>query len=123
MFGVGPIATVVDDILKMFPNAEQRAQMQEKLQDLAKAIVDGQNATNAAEAATGNLFIAGWRPFVGWICALGFFYSIIQPIFHLPPTDTTILNNTLWGLLGLGTLRTAEKFGGVATSAIKKIIR
>ena len=127
MFGIGPVATVVDDILKMFPNAEQRAALQEKLQDLAKAIVDGQNTTNAAEAATGNLFIAGWRPFVGWTCALGFFgattYSLYMAWKVGTPYDTTLLTNTLWGMLGLGAMRSGEKLAGVATTAIKRFIK
>jgi hypothetical protein len=123
IFGTGPVATVIDDILKMFPNADQRAQAEAKLQDLALAIANNQSATNTAEAQSGNLFLAGARPFILWVCALGFTYSIALPVFHGQPLDTATLNNLLWGLLGLGSLRSAEKVGGVVTTAIKKLIK
>lgn len=127
LFGAGPIATVVDDILKMFPNAEQRAAAANKLEDLAAQIAASQSATNTAEAQTGNLFIAGWRPALGWICVAVFGCSTLVALYNSvrygTPFDQTTLNNTLWGLLGLGTMRTAEKLGGVATAAIKKIFK
>lgn len=118
LLGIGPIATVVDDILKMFPNAEQRAAAASKMQDLVAQIAAAQSATNTAEAANASLFVAGWRPFIGWVCGFGFVYSIIQPALHLPPGDMTNLIAILGGMLGLGTMRTAEKIGGVPTSRI-----
>jgi hypothetical protein len=123
IFGVGGITNVIDDILKMFPNAEQRAAAENKLTDLVGQVAAAQSATNTAEAETGNLFLAGWRPFIGWICGLGFLYSVVQPIFHLPSIDTANLQAVLYGMLGLGAMRTAEKIGGVATTAIKKLIK
>ena len=122
IFGVGGITSVIDDILKMFPNAEQRAAAENKLTDLVGQVAAAQSATNTAEAQTGNLFLAGWRPFIGWICGFGFLYSVIQPLVHGPAIDTGALQAVLYGMLGLGTMRTAEKIGGVATAAIKKII-
>jgi hypothetical protein len=122
IFGVGAIGTIVDDILKMFPNAEQRAQAEAKIQDLTLAIANNQSATNTAEANTGNFFLAGWRPFVGWVAALGFTYSIGLPVYNGEALDTDTLNTILWGMLGLGAYRTADKLGGVVTTAIKKII-
>jgi len=123
IFGVGGITNVIDDILKMFPNAEQRAAAENKLTDLVGQVAAAQSATNTAEATTGNLFLAGWRPFIGWICGFGFLYSVIQPVAHLPAMDTSVLQNILFGLLGLGTMRSVEKVGGVVTTAIKKIIK
>src|SRR6478735_7205187 len=75
IFGVGGISNVIDDILKMFPNAEQRAAAENKLTDLVGQVAAAQSATNTAEAATGKIFLAGWRPFIGWICGFGFLYS------------------------------------------------
>jgi hypothetical protein len=123
IFGVGGVTSVIDDILKMFPNAEQRAAAENKLTDLVSQVAAAQSATNTAEAQTGNLFIAGWRPFIGWVCGFGFLYSVLQPLLPIPAIDTSVLQNILFGLLGLGTMRTAEKIGGVATAAIKKIIK
>ena len=123
IFGVGGVTSVIDDILKMFPNAEQRAAAENKLTDLVSQVAAAQSATNTAEAQTGNWFLAGWRPFIGWVCGLGFLYSVIQPLVHGPSIDTSTLQAVLYGMLGLGTMRTAEKIGGVATSAIKKLIK
>ena len=117
--GIGPIADLAKEILAMFPNAEQRAEAANKLQDLAAQIAAAQSATNTAEAGSSSIFVAGWRPFIGWVCGLGFVYSIVQPALHLPPADMTNVVAILGGMLGLGTMRTAEKIGGVADSKIK----
>jgi hypothetical protein len=119
LFGLGPIADLAKEILAMFPNAEQRAAAASKLQDLAAQIAAAQSATNTAEAASSSLFVAGWRPFIGWVCGLGFLYSIIQPALHLPAVDLNNVIAILGGMLGLGTMRTAEKIAGVPISKIK----
>ena len=127
IFGAGEttsgIKEIVHDVLAFFPNAEQRAQVAAKLQDLELAIANNQAATNTAEANTGSFFLAGWRPFVGWVLAFGFTYSLAWPVVHGLPIDKETINTMLWGMLGLGTWRTADKLGGVATAAIKKIFK
>lgn len=76
---------------------------------------------NKAEAQSKSLFVSGWRPFVGWICGSGFGYAMLgRPILlscgiNAPKTDTEILITTLFALLGLGGMRMAEKFKGVAS--------
>jgi len=76
---------------------------------------------NKAEAVSNNLFIAGWRPFIGWVCGVAFAYHfIIQPVLafaiannggkaELPTFDMQSLSTVLMGMLGLGGLRTIEK--------------
>lgn len=87
--------------------------------------IAGQLDINKVEAANPNLFVSGWRPFVGWVCGLGLVYSFIgQPLlawgsvnwkFAIPPTlDLGTLLTILGGMLGLGGLRTVEKINGVA---------
>ncbi|MGY2048931.1 3TM-type holin [Methylobacterium sp. JK268] len=117
--------------------AQQIAQM---MADREKAILDvvakeseQQAAINLQEAQSPSWFVAGWRPACGWICTLGFAYSfIVAPIvtwataivgaalgiaFPPPPTlDNSSLLTLLGGLLGLGTLRMAEKINGVGTA-------
>jgi hypothetical protein len=77
------------------------------------------------EAEHPSLFVSGWRPFVGWVCGLGCAYGfIVQPFLawfaalaqvSAPPAlDINTLIGLLGGLLGLGTLRTAEKIKDVA---------
>lgn len=90
--------------------------------DLAKA----QASVNQIEAASNRLFVAGWRPAVGWICALAVGFKFIggpllfmagQVVGHpvvLPEIDTSELWPLLLGMLGLGGLRTIEKVKGAA---------
>jgi hypothetical protein len=99
--------------------------------DLAKLAADtdlakGQLAINQVEAASTRLFVAGWRPFIGWICGfvLGFKYiggpllvMVSQAAGHpVTPPDLglTDLLPVLGAMLGLGTMRTVEKVQGVA---------
>lgn len=123
LLGIGPIADLAKQILEMFPNAEQRAAAASKLQDLAAQIAAAQSTTNTAEAANTNLFVAGWRPFIGWVCGFGFFYSIIQPVFHLPAVDMGNITVILGGMLGLGTMRTVEKINGIPSSRITSFVK
>lgn len=71
-------------------------------------------------------FVTGWRPFVGWICSLGFCYEFVgRPIINgflsmspvgpvFPGIEVDTLTSLLFGLLGLGAFRTIEKLKGVA---------
>ena len=81
---------------------------------------------NKTEAAHRNVFVAGWRPFIGWVCGAAFAYHfVLQPIFvfalaaygvslELPSFDMGALMTVLTGMLGLGGLRTFEKMKGTA---------
>lgn len=90
--------------------------------ELAKS----QNEVNSVEAANSNIFVSGWRPFIGWICGLGLMYQfLLQPLIvvvlktkHMtdilpPDLDLNSLMTLLFGMLGLGAFRTAEKIKGV----------
>ena len=80
---------------------------------------------NKIEAGHKSLFVAGWRPFVGWTCGIAMLYHfLLQPIiifglsavglsFDLPTFDMGSLMTVLMGMLGLGGLRTFEKTKGV----------
>jgi len=89
------------------------------------AVIVGQMEINKVEAASTSLFVAGWRPGVGWTCVFGLAYSFVaQPLLAwgsniwtipVPPElDMGTLITLLGGMLGLGGLRTAEKMKGVA---------
>ncbi|MEQ1704938.1 MAG: 3TM-type holin [Rickettsiales bacterium] len=76
---------------------------------------------NKEEATNQNIFVSGWRPFIGWVCGAAFAYHfVIQPILafiivnhggkvELPAFDMQSLSTVLMGMLGLGGLRTLEK--------------
>jgi len=80
-----------------------------------------QGDINKIEASSASLFVAGWRPFIGWVCGMAFCYHfVLQPLLvfilanagrtvALPQFDMESLNTVVMGLLGLGGLRTFEK--------------
>jgi hypothetical protein len=85
---------------------------------------------NAQEAKHASLFVAGWRPAIGWVCVIGLFWNFfIQPLvawfggwFDVPPPpalDLGDLMTLLLGMLGLGGYRTYEKMSGVARQTMR----
>jgi hypothetical protein len=102
---------------KWFPDANLREEAAKELAAALATQVQGQIDINKIEASSPNWFIAGWRPYLGWVCNAGFTYVVVAAIFHLPPLDPqvySILSTTLGGLLGVNILaRTVEKYAGV----------
>ena len=92
--------------------------------DLAQ--IAGQLEVNKAEAASPNPFTSGWRPFIGWTCGAGFGVQfVLGPVgewvralaghpVKFPQMDLGTMMPLLFGMLGLGAYRTAEKVRGVA---------
>lgn len=129
---LGPI---LDGVLRLIPDKNEREKAREnfELQMLAAmtGLVQGQLEVNKIEAQHTSIFVAGWRPAVGWICAsaLGWNY-VLQPIiawvavvngFDLadaPSLDTAELTTILLGMLGLGGMRSYEKRLGVERNTI-----
>jgi len=116
---IGPVTGLLDKFIedKDAKNAlahEISTMAERHAQELAK----GQLEVNKVEAAHKNLFVAGWRPAIGWICGFALMYStILSPIlgiwYTVPPVDSSLLTTVLMGMLGLGAMRTVEKAKGV----------
>ena len=124
---IGPVTNLVGKFIedKDAKNklAHEIATMAERhAQELAK----GQLEINKAEAGHKSIFVAGWRPAVGWTCAIAFLYHFILKdliifgcaiggvaIPELPTFDMGSLMTVLMGMLGLGGLRTYEKQKGL----------
>lgn len=94
--------------------------------DAATQLAQGQIDTNKQEAGHQSLFVAGWRPAMGWICGAIFASNYIgvpllawlSPLLHIPPPPRLDIGEVLpvlLGMLGLGGLRTTEKVKGVAS--------
>jgi hypothetical protein len=81
-----------------------------------------QTEINKVEAASSSVFVAGWRPAIGWVCAMAMGYQyLLRPflVAYHPALAFPGLDDNLWqllaGMLGLGGLRTFEKVNGVAS--------
>lgn len=125
IFGTGEVASLLKDVIdRAWPDPAQKAEAMLKVQELDNQIANGQAAINQVEAASSNLFVAGWRPFVGWTCGTAFAYNFVLLPFmlffatlydvdmsKLPTLDMTSLITVLVGMLGLGAMRTSEKMG------------
>ena len=93
-----------------------KMQLNGELQQLA-----GQLEINKAEASHRSVFVAGWRPFIGWVCGVALAYQfVLRPVitWAVPSIGYTVaempgLDDNLWelmfGMLGLGGLRSYEK--------------
>lgn len=116
-------ATAAEAKIKVMEMA-QRGELAQLDADLKMAT--GQIEVNRVEAAHQSLFVAGWRPAIGWVCGAAFAFKFVvgpsavvvmamlgQPI-DLPEFDFTEMSTILLGMLGLGGLRTVEKIKKVA---------
>lgn len=109
---------------KIFPDKTKADEAKAKLLELQMngelQQILGQLEINKEEAKNVNLFVAGWRPSIGWCCSLGLFYQfLIRPIstgfgHEMPAIDIEALNTLLFAMLGVAGLRTVEKIKQVA---------
>ena len=112
---VGPVTGLLD---KFIEDKDQKARLSHEIATLAEKqsheALKGQLEINKMEAAHKSLFVAGWRPAIGWICALGLLYNtiivnLLGIWLEVDPVDTTLLVPVMMGLLGLGGMRCYEK--------------
>ena len=117
---VGPVTGLLD---KFIEDKDQKARLSHEIATLAEKqsheALKGQLEINKMEAAHKSLFGAGWRPAIGWICALGLLYNtiivnLLGIWLEVDPVDTTLLVPVMMGLLGLGAMRSYEKVNQVA---------
>ena len=119
---VGAVTGLLD---KFIEDKDQKAMLAHKIatmseehhQDLMKAQIE----VNKVEASNSNLFVSGWRPFIGWTCGLGMFGNFITIPFAnfvlalleinivIPLVPLETMMPVLMGMLGLGAMRSYEK--------------
>ena len=126
-FGIDDaIAAALKILDKFVPDPQARQTAESELRSSLQLWDKGQTDVNAVEAANSNVFVSGWRPFIGWVCGLALAYQYVAaPILMwlaatlgIPLASPPKLDDTLWQLvfamLGIGGLRTFEKLKGVA---------
>lgn len=108
---------------KFIPDADEKAKLAFEISSLAEKQAHenamAQIKVNEVQAAHKSLFVAGGRPAIMWICAIGLFYAVlVHPVLDIwldmPEVNTDVLMPVLLGLLGLGGMRTVEKVKGVS---------
>lgn len=121
---VDTIGRVADDL---FTSDEERLRAEIEMRKLDQAVDLAQIEVNKEEAKSANWFVAGARPAIMWVCAVAFAYaSVLEPFLRFgakvwfgysgdfPVIDTDLTMQVLFGILGLGALRSVEKVKGVA---------
>ena len=120
--GIGSLAKDIRSAVTGEPSPEKILELQAKLMELDNLANQAQTEVNKTEAAHSSIFVAGWRPFIGWICGFGigtkfvfipigvWLCSLFGVTATVPNIDTSELLTLVLGMLGLGGLRTFEKY-------------
>ena len=136
----GALSPILEGVLRFIPDKNKRAEAKElfetQMLTAMTGLVQGQLDINKEEAKHASIFVAGWRPAIGWVCGVALAWNfVIQPLLlwaawampeiapdisTAPKLDTDELMTVLLGMLGLGGLRTYEKRLGVARTSVKK---
>ena len=124
MIGEGaaqPIEAVGNVVDKLFTSDEERLTHAEVMARIQQAPAMVQSEINKIEAQHRSIYVAGWRPFLGWVCGAGLAnVFLVNPWIQWvtnqpgPEMPVEVMTQLVVALLGLGALRTAEKFGGRA---------
>jgi len=117
-----PVTKVLDKVIE---DKDQKAALAHEIATLAdkqaQEQVMGQMEINKTEAQHPSMFVAGWRPAVGWVCAIAMLFNFLLIPFinlgldiaamniQLDLIDMETMMPVLFGMLGLGGMRTAEK--------------
>ena len=123
---IGPVTGLLD---KFIEDKDQKNALAHEIATMSQKHVQesvlAQLEVNKVEAAHKSLFVAGWRPFIGWTCGLGMFGNFITIPFSnfvlalleydivIPLVPLETMMPVLMGMLGLGAMRTYEKKNSV----------
>jgi len=121
----GLASGVMEGLDDLFTSDEEKAQASLRLQEVLQKPHVLQAMANIEEAKHASVFVAGWRPAIGWVCAIGLGYQFLILPFaglinafyvlpaELPAIQAAELTTLVMALLGLGGLRTFEKSKGL----------
>lgn len=127
--GIGGIVETVGKVADdLFTSDEERMKAELDLFSAETTRLQSQTEVNKVEAGSSSIFVAGWRPAIGWICGISLGYvSIIEPIArftsqvvygytgNFPVINTDITMQILIGMLGLGLYRSYDKKQGTSS--------
>ena len=120
--GIGNLAEGVSSAIDKFVETDEEKKAAELLLMKVQQEPDKWQAEiNKIEAGHRSIFIAGWRPFIGWVCGFGLAYAfIVKPVAQailtscnvltlMPSIQTGELMTLVFAMLGMGGIRTYEK--------------
>ena len=102
-------------------------EIEDRADERLHAEVLAQIDVNKTEAQHPSVFVAGWRPFVGWVSGVGLgaqilVFPLLDRIFGWNVTiESELLIMTLGGMLGIGGLRSFDKVKGVSTDSVRRV--
>jgi hypothetical protein len=121
------IANILGQVIdRVVPDPQAKMDLQLQLAKLADQDAQrehdenmGQIQTNIAEANNRSVFVAGWRPFIGWGCGGALLYNtLFAPLFHFQVADLGFLQTILMAMLGLGAMRSYDKAKGTSNDVL-----
>jgi hypothetical protein len=125
--GLGGLAKDLRGAITGEISPEKKAEIETKILDIEATAKNLQAQINIEEAKHKSIFVAGWRPFIGWTCGVALAYNyVITPLavqlaslwnktLALAPLDIGSLITLLIGMLGIAGLRTIEKNNGTSS--------
>ena len=124
---IAPVTSLLD---KFIEDKDQKNKLAHEIATMAEKQAHEANMiqaeTNKEEAQHRSVWVAGWRPFIGWVCGIALawhfvlspviifvaaWFNVVLPALH--EFDMGSLMTVLMGMLGLGGLRTFEKSKGL----------
>lgn len=119
---INPVSKILD---KLVVDKDLKVKLEHEIKTEIQRANLAQIDVNKVEAQHRSIFVAGWRPFIGWTCAVAMGYHfVLQPIivfvlsangvnYDLPEFDMGSLMTIVMGILGLGGMRSFEKYKGI----------
>lgn len=134
---VKPVTDIIDKaVVDKDKKKELEFEMAKLVDEADKRFSDqmiAQIEVNKIEAAHPSVFVAGWRPFIGWVGGVSFAYAFLLSPFinqfskwlgysgEIVVLDTATLMVLVTGMLGMGTLRSFDKHKDTDTNRVGKL--
>lgn len=132
---IGNVGKIADDL---FTSDEERLKISLQEKQIEATLLTGQQEINKTEAAHKSVFVAGWRPFIGWVGGLSLAYQfLIYPLLtwavlvlnsngitdvdlgQLPVIDAGPLFALVMSMLGIGGMRSFEKHKKIESKTVR----